>query len=127
MFRKTDDVRCENCVFWERYEPGAELGWCQRYPPIHPDRAEPNESHFHPISSGDSWCGEFQHRSRQIPLPRSLSVRTRNILRKQGIESMGELAEYTEQEMLDVHKCGYTSLNEMVAALHNFGMAFKKP
>ena len=64
----SEDVRCENCVFfveWTGSVPWLEddspnkiqtTTHCHRFPPHYDDEAD--DSYFQPVQSND-WCGEF--------------------------------------------------------------------
>lgn len=55
-----------------------------------------------------------------------LSVRSRKALQRLNINSLGELASRTEDELLGCKNFGQTSLNEIKQQLGNFGMGLRK-
>ncbi|MDP9173238.1 MAG: tetratricopeptide repeat protein [Planctomycetota bacterium] len=55
-----------------------------------------------------------------------LSVRSRKALQRLNINSLGELASRTEDELLGCKNFGMTSLNEIKQQLTNFGMTLRK-
>jgi DNA-directed RNA polymerase subunit alpha len=55
-----------------------------------------------------------------------LSVRSRKALQRLNINTMGELASRTEDELLGCKNFGQTSLNEIKQQLQNFGMNLRK-
>jgi DNA-directed RNA polymerase subunit alpha len=55
-----------------------------------------------------------------------LSVRSRKALQRLNINSLGELASRTEDELLGCKNFGQTSLNEIKQQLAAFGMSLRK-
>src|SRR5579862_6455443 len=55
-----------------------------------------------------------------------LSVRSRKALQRLNINSLGELAARTEDELLGCKNFGQTSLNEIKQQLASFGMGLRK-
>ena len=55
-----------------------------------------------------------------------LSVRSRKALQRLNINSLGELAMRTEDELLGCKNFGQTSLNEIKQQLASFGMGLRK-
>ena len=55
-----------------------------------------------------------------------LSVRSRKALQRLNINSLGELAARTEDELLGCKNFGQTSLNEIKQQLGNFGLGLRK-
>jgi DNA-directed RNA polymerase subunit alpha len=55
-----------------------------------------------------------------------LSVRSRKALQRLNINSLGELASRTEDELLGCKNFGTTSLNEIKQQLGTFGMTLRK-
>ncbi len=55
-----------------------------------------------------------------------LSVRSRKALQRLNINSLGELASRTEDELLGCKNFGHTSLNEIKQQLATFGMSLRK-
>lgn len=53
-----------------------------------------------------------------------LSVRSHNCLKAAGIQSVGELVNKTEQELLNYRNFGQKSLNELADLVKNFGLSF---
>ncbi|MDP8233953.1 MAG: DNA-directed RNA polymerase subunit alpha [Candidatus Saelkia tenebricola] len=53
-----------------------------------------------------------------------LSVRSANCIKDAGINSIGELVQLTEQELLQHRNFGKKSLNELVAILKDMGLSF---
>jgi DNA-directed RNA polymerase subunit alpha len=55
-----------------------------------------------------------------------LSVRSRKALQRLNINSLGELASRTEDELLGCKNFGQTSLNEIKQQLVSFGLGLRK-
>jgi DNA-directed RNA polymerase subunit alpha len=55
-----------------------------------------------------------------------LSVRSRKALQRLAINSLGELASRTEDELLGCKNFGQTSLNEIKQQLTQFGLSLRK-
>jgi DNA-directed RNA polymerase subunit alpha len=55
-----------------------------------------------------------------------LSVRSRKALQRLNINTLGELASRTEDELLGCKNFGHTSLNEIKQQLTSFGMGLRK-
>ena len=55
-----------------------------------------------------------------------LSVRSRKALQRLNINSLGELASRTEDELLGCKNFGTTSLNEIKQQLTSFGLGLRK-
>ena len=55
-----------------------------------------------------------------------LSVRSRKALQRLNINSVGELASRTEDELLGCKNFGHTSLNEIKQILATFGVSLRK-
>lgn len=53
------------------------------------------------------------------------SVRSYNCLKRQGIEKVGELAECTESDLLDIRNFGQKSINEVKIKLAGLGLTLK--
>ncbi len=56
-----------------------------------------------------------------------LSVRSNNCLRRAGINTVGELNQRTEEEMMKVRNLGRQSLEEIKKKLADMGLSFRKP
>lgn len=54
-----------------------------------------------------------------------LSIRTRKLLRRAGVDTIRELCNLTEQDILSVRNSGYTSLNEIKRILQDIGLSLK--
>ncbi len=54
-----------------------------------------------------------------------LSVRSFNCLKRAGIDTVGDLAERTEEDMIKVRNLGRKSLEEVIQKLHSLGLALK--
>ena len=53
---RPENVRCKNCVFWDREDDGV-TGACSRIPPL----ASKKQDGCHwPFTLGFQWCGEFR-------------------------------------------------------------------
>jgi DNA-directed RNA polymerase alpha subunit len=63
---------------------------------------------------------------RVLTVDLEFSVRTRNVLKKMNLVTVFELANKTEDEMLNCKHCGMTNLKEMRAALEKLGTSFRK-
>ena len=55
-----------------------------------------------------------------------LSVRSYNCLKRAGINTIGELSEKTEEDMIKVRNLGRKSLKEIKEELEKYGLSFKK-
>jgi DNA-directed RNA polymerase subunit alpha len=55
-----------------------------------------------------------------------LSVRSYNCLKRAGINSVEELIQKTEEDMIKVRNLGRKSLEEVEQKLHELSLAFKK-
>ncbi len=55
------------------------------------------------------------------------SVRTFNCLKKESVNSVGELIQRTEQELLDIRNFGKRSLEEVIQKLAQFELALREP
>ncbi|MDN6235519.1 MAG: DNA-directed RNA polymerase subunit alpha, partial [Corynebacterium flavescens] len=55
----------------------------------------------------------------------NFSVRSYNCLKRQEIHTVGELAECTESDLLDIRNFGQKSINEVKIKLANLGLALK--
>jgi DNA-directed RNA polymerase subunit alpha len=51
------------------------------------------------------------------------SVRTFNCLKKEGINTLGQLTSKTEEDLLDIRNFGHRSLDEVLEKLTNFGLS----
>ncbi len=49
---------CETCRFWRVGEP-TWLGRCRRFPPPHVNSRTNPRPDFFPMTSHQTWCGEF--------------------------------------------------------------------
>lgn len=56
-----------------------------------------------------------------------LSVRSRRTMSRLGIETIGQLCERTEEDLLGCMNFGVTSLNEIKEKLSSFGLHLKRP
>jgi len=54
------------------------------------------------------------------------SVRTFNCLRKENIETLGQLIQYTEEQLLDIRNFGKKSLTEVIDKLDQYGLKLKE-
>lgn len=54
------------------------------------------------------------------------SVRTFNCLRKEKIETLGQLTEYTQEQLLDIRNFGKKSLTEVIDKLAEYGLSLKE-
>ena len=55
-----------------------------------------------------------------------LSVRSFNCLKRAGINTVGDLAEKTEDDMMKVRNLGRKSLDEVIAKLTSLGLSLRK-
>jgi hypothetical protein len=56
--------RCGTCAFWKPHKPGAEAGYCRRFPPhpvflLDPTKGPQISTQF-PQMADIGWCGEHQ-------------------------------------------------------------------
>lgn len=61
------------------------------------------------------------------PTSEVFSVRSRNVLARMGVQTLGDLAEKTEAEILNTKSFGETSFVELQDALRAAGLSFKTP
>lgn len=56
------EIRCDNCVYWQRVSDGAAYGYCRfRAPePWSQERADGNRNALWPKTMLDDWCGMFE-------------------------------------------------------------------
>ena len=54
-----------------------------------------------------------------------LSVRSYNCLKRAGIQTVADLTERTEEDMLKVRNLGRKSLDEVIAKLESYGLSLK--
>lgn len=57
MSENHDEPSCENCRFWNTFEPPGNWSSCQRYPP---KQNNPGDIPYYPEVHGSNWCGEHQ-------------------------------------------------------------------
>ncbi|CAM3498300.1 DNA-directed RNA polymerase subunit alpha [Hydrogenibacillus schlegelii] len=85
--------------------------------------------------SGEGSSAEFMiekekdKREKVLELPieeLDLSVRSYNCLKRAGINTIGELTEKTEEDMMKVRNLGKKSLEEVIQKLASFGLSLKK-
>jgi DNA-directed RNA polymerase subunit alpha len=55
------------------------------------------------------------------------SVRTYNCLKKEGIDTLGQLVQHAEQELMAIRNFGKRSLTEVVEKLAQFDLTLKEP
>lgn len=55
----------------------------------------------------------------------NLSAPARRALENKGIDTLEKLAEYSEQEILQLHGMGKTSIPKLLALLYNENLTFK--
>ena len=55
-----------------------------------------------------------------------MSVRSFNCLKRAGIDTVGDLTNKTEEDMIKVRNLGKKSLEEVVQKLHSLGLDLKK-
>ena len=55
-----------------------------------------------------------------------MSVRSFNCLKRAGIDTVEDLVNKTEDEMIKVRNLGKKSLEEVIQKLHSLGLALKK-
>ncbi len=55
------------------------------------------------------------------------SVRTYNCLKKEGVDSLGQLVQHTDEELMAVRNFGRRSLTEVVEKLAQFDLVLKEP
>ena len=55
-----------------------------------------------------------------------MSVRSFNCLKRAGIDTVGDLTNKTEDDMIKVRNLGKKSLEEVVQKLHSLGLDLKK-
>ena len=64
-------------------------------------------------------------RSKSGPVFDELSMRSRNILRRMGVETIKQLSQQRKQDLLDARNCGVTAVAEMEMFLIANGLSFK--
>ena len=55
-----------------------------------------------------------------------MSVRSFNCLKRAGIDTVADLTDRTEADMIKVRNLGKKSLDEVIAKLHSLGLELKK-
>jgi DNA-directed RNA polymerase subunit alpha len=55
----------------------------------------------------------------------ALSVRSYNCLKREGINTVGELVKKTEAELMDIRNFGQKSIDEVKIKLHQLGLSLK--
>ncbi|GAG85520.1 unnamed protein product, partial [marine sediment metagenome] len=55
-----------------------------------------------------------------------LSVRAYNCLKREGIDSVEKLLEYSEGELLDIRNFGQKSIQEVKDKIKDLGLSFKQ-
>jgi DNA-directed RNA polymerase subunit alpha len=55
-----------------------------------------------------------------------LSVRAYNCLKREGVDTVEKLLEYTEDELLDIRNFGQKSIQEVKDKIKSLGLSFKK-
>ena len=56
-----------------------------------------------------------------------MSVRSFNCLKRAGIDTVEDLTNRTEEDMIKVRNLGKKSLEEVIAKLHSLGLDLKRP
>ena len=54
-----------------------------------------------------------------------LSVRSYNCLKRAGIQTVGDLTDKSEEDMLKVRNLGRKSLDEVIAKLESYGLSLR--
>ena len=134
--------KCENCEYYEiepDQQPGVEIGYCHRFPPVWAPEAETEEHeaccytrviHF-------MWCGEFKPRDSEentkleivskakdkFIIDIGLSVRARNGLRSIGVVTVGQLTKLTVKDFFNIRNFGQKSINEIKEKLDSMGLS----
>lgn len=125
---------CETCRFW-RAEPGNSVGSCQRYAPA-PTLASKTESLtiIWPETHENECCGEYQPATGAPPRNPAFDPNepitglglvplTRNALKRAGIETLGQLLAYSEEELLCLNNIGPITLGYLRKKLALRGFA----
>ena len=55
-----------------------------------------------------------------------LSARSFNCLKREGIDTVGKLITYSEQDLLDIKNFGQKSIEEVKEKLNNMGLSLKE-
>jgi len=55
------------------------------------------------------------------------SVRTYNCLKKEGVDTLGQLVQHAEEELMAIRNFGKRSLSEVVEKLVQFDLTLKEP
>jgi hypothetical protein len=137
---------CKSCVHWEADDrSGNGDGVCKRYPPVHwPHDPNGIDLSAQPFTHMDASCGEHPdfpawRASRDGPPPKQdidysspsysrpveclrLDGRSRRMVRRMKIQTVGDLARKRADELLDCKYFGQTSLTLVRAALAKHGM-----
>jgi len=140
------EAKCENCKFWwcpERKEnPEEDLGWCRRYPPTEHFQEGPPSETLPPLTSYDSWCGEFKainSNSENDFLDMSVLDFLRyeakisrwyavfSFCHKKNIETMQQFIDFfSVGKILELHQIGPTSAKEIKIKINEFGFELKE-
>ena len=94
------------------------------------------DSNRYPVTDTSDWCGEFSikiQRLKDVPIDHAdyLSVRTLNRLedwsqRKYPIDTLWDLSQLTETELLLFRGIGKTCLREIKKSLSEYGAELRK-
>jgi len=81
-----------------------------------------------PIVDQDDWCGEFKAKEPDYPnwIDMNWSVRTRNVLRGNGVGSVKALIEHSSDELLEFRKFGFHCLYEVESNLAKYELSLRK-
>ena len=56
----------------------------------------------------------------------NLSVRSYNCLKREGIDTVGDLVQKSEAELMDIRNFGQKSIDEVKAKLEELGLGFRE-
>lgn len=121
--------QCDKCYFFEAGETGENKGWCLRLPPVPvfaDDIIISSQAETDPVE----WCGEYKSLSLTLLSKEPVSVldlskRSRNVLHRAGIVSVGELVDCSIDELLQMRNFGKTCLTEIIEKLAAKGLWLK--
>ena len=87
---------------------------------------------FHPLTNINFEPIETENNSNEERINQvlieelKLSVRAYNCLKREGIDSVEKLLEYTEDELLDIRNFGQKSIQEVKDKVRELGLSFKQ-
>ena len=119
---------CCNCRYWHEMVDGCGRGECRRRAPLFYPRHDGGFFTAWPKTEHEEWCGECNSRPPQEkyhdrPIDElDLSVRAYNVLQAMETETIGQLLEMTEEDLLAVRGVGLTTMYSIKLAMKDRGL-----